>query len=556
MMIFLQIRLFATVKTHQHRFFKWLIVLSDGIHAYSSVMLATQLNQRVTSGELDAKAIIKLNNYTCNIVQETRKVLVILDLTVLTCGSETDIIGQPKPYNDQSVTNPRPTIHPQQNLVDKSENRIVFPISSLTPYQNRWTIRTRVTSKSEIRKWSNSRGEGKLFSVDLIDESGEIRATAFRDQVEKFYDVLEVNKVYYISRCSIKTANKNFTSIKNDYEMTFTNETAVEPCDDIASLPKVSFNFVRIGDIENQPAERMIDVVGVVKSADDVVTINTKSNRQVNKRDIELVDDSGKVVRLTLWGTNAEEFDGSQFPVVAVRGARVTEFGGRSLSVVGSSQLMTNPDIPEAHILRGWFDVQGKDQELVSISTKRGDIGSPGFSGNWKNISDIHGENLGQQEKADYFNLKATIIYIRKENLMYKACPKEDCNKKVIDQGGSYRCEKCNQTFPDFKYRLMISASIVDSTGSNWLTFFQETGEAMLKCTAQQLGAWKENDESKYEHTINEALFQSYILKVRAKMESFNDENRLKCSCVNLTPMDYVQQSRRLLEGIRRMQMV
>ncbi|EDV18754.1 uncharacterized protein TRIADDRAFT_62772, partial [Trichoplax adhaerens] len=180
---------------------RYRIVLSDGIHAYSSVMLATQLNQRVTSGELDAKAIIKLNNYTCNIVQETRKVLVILDLTVLTCGSETDIIGQPKPYNDQSapsksnnyqpqqeiqqqkpsyaptnrsmnqVTNPRPTIHPQQNLVDKSENRIVFPISSLTPYQNRWTIRTRVTSKSEIRKWSNSRGEGKLFSVDLIDES-------------------------------------------------------------------------------------------------------------------------------------------------------------------------------------------------------------------------------------------------------------------------------------------------------------------------------------------------------------------------------------------------
>ena len=27
----------------------------------------------------------------------------------------------------------------------------------------------------------------------------------------------------------MKTANKNFTSIKNDYEMTFTNETAVEP---------------------------------------------------------------------------------------------------------------------------------------------------------------------------------------------------------------------------------------------------------------------------------------------------------------------------------------
>lgn len=35
----------------------------------------------------------------------------------------------------------------------------------------RWTIRARVTNKSGIRTWSNSRGEGKLFSMDLVDES-------------------------------------------------------------------------------------------------------------------------------------------------------------------------------------------------------------------------------------------------------------------------------------------------------------------------------------------------------------------------------------------------
>lgn len=53
-------------------------------------------------------------------------------------------------------------------------------------------VRARVVSKSGIRTWSNSRGEGKLFSMDLVDESGEIRCTAFRDQCDKFYDMLEV----------------------------------------------------------------------------------------------------------------------------------------------------------------------------------------------------------------------------------------------------------------------------------------------------------------------------------------------------------------------------
>ena len=37
--------------------------------------------------------------------------------------------------------------------------------------QPRWTIRARVTNKSSIRTWSNSKGEGRLFSVDLLDES-------------------------------------------------------------------------------------------------------------------------------------------------------------------------------------------------------------------------------------------------------------------------------------------------------------------------------------------------------------------------------------------------
>lgn len=56
-------------------------------------------------------------------------------------------------------------------------------------------IKARVANKSGIRSWSNSRGEGKLFSMDLVDTSGEIRAKVFRDLVDKYYPMMEVSFV-------------------------------------------------------------------------------------------------------------------------------------------------------------------------------------------------------------------------------------------------------------------------------------------------------------------------------------------------------------------------
>lgn len=55
------------------------------------------------------------------------------------------------------------------------------PIASLHPYHSRWTIKARVTAKSDKRTWANAKGEGSLFSVDLLDaQGGQIKATMFK----------------------------------------------------------------------------------------------------------------------------------------------------------------------------------------------------------------------------------------------------------------------------------------------------------------------------------------------------------------------------------------
>ena len=95
------------------------------------------------------------------------------------------------------------------------------PISSLHPYHSRWTIKARVTAKGDKRTWTNAKGEGSLFSVDLLDaQGGQIRATMFKDACEKFYDLFQENKVYSISKGQLKPANKKFSRLPNEYELT------------------------------------------------------------------------------------------------------------------------------------------------------------------------------------------------------------------------------------------------------------------------------------------------------------------------------------------------
>ena len=101
-----------------------------------------------------------------------------------------------------------------------------------------------------------------------------------------------------------------------------------------------------------------------------------------------------------------------------------------------------NPDLPQVHTMKGWYESEGKSAEITSL-TQVGARGAGGMGGdmgsNIKLISDVKRENLGMNNadgKPEYYSAQAYVVKFKKEKALYKACSKVNdgipCNKKVL----------------------------------------------------------------------------------------------------------------------------
>eukprot|EP00746_Dinoflagellata_sp_MGD_P124179 gnl/MRDRNA2_/MRDRNA2_58766_c0_seq1.p1 gnl/MRDRNA2_/MRDRNA2_58766_c0~~gnl/MRDRNA2_/MRDRNA2_58766_c0_seq1.p1 ORF type:complete len:580 (+),score=121.03 gnl/MRDRNA2_/MRDRNA2_58766_c0_seq1:88-1827(+) len=473
-------------------------------------------------------------------------------------------VHQASPYGVGGPSRPMSGGAPAQASFDNGGP--LTPISELTPYSRRWKVKGRVISKTDIRMFRN--GEGKLFSIEIVDGGGQIRAALFGSCVDKYFNVIREKGVYLFSGGTVKKANKAYNP-NGEFEITFGEQTEIVDAPDDAAIPglNVQYNFKQsLASLENDAPGSIVDVAAIIAELKQTVDINLKAGGTKPKRDIVLVDDSGASVQMTLWGNTIAQSDGMEGKVIFVKGAKVSDFGGRSLSNLSQTRMEFDGTGHErGNQLRAWYQAHGREPVRNALT------GRGGGSGPRQTLEECKEEDkmlgIEDQNSMPDPNLKYIIhILAHDRPPYYLACPFEIaaseegkqprcCNKKVEQVNGQYMCaagHSCQEPIA----RWMFSPTFGDETGSMIMRVFDEAGQSLMGCQANAIARiWEQKDTNadaadQIDNIFRAAQWKRWRLRVKSKREMWNDEDRINMQVMEATPIQISKEGMSMLENV------
>lgn len=601
-----------TIKKHNNN--RMLAHVSDGQHIATAILIGN-CYKLIDEGQAKAFSVIKLVRYHLQPIEKesSRNVMIFFDAEVVAeangkignpvfLAQEKQEDGVPGGGNQSTSSTTMPTmVSPQQpggtGAVVKLGNQLppghahVIPIAHLNPYNSNWTIKVRVTSKSDVRSGNKNGRDWRMFKAELLDNAGsEITATFFGDAVSLFYDVVKVGGVYLMSAGRVKLVDRRFTNIPGrDYEITFDDKSVIVPSDDDNDIATMQFDFLKLDDVVNFEAGKVVDFCGIIVNVGETRTITTRRDgKQLTKRDVRVGEDSGKSIDITLWGDEAINFSGVPGDPLAIKGGRVGDFmGGKTLSAMHSSVLQLGSELSKnetaQQLLKWWNSGGGSSTSFECISDRSSGPAGGSSSGPMDVSSRKTVEEILQPSSGDYLSIsggsndishvKGWIQYINRDidRIMYPACktprvndPTKTCMKKVTqdeEDSSKWTCSICGPTAMEYRY--IISANIADDTDcANFVSFFNDQGNELLGFTADELHAFYENiqrDSNNPEWTaiFNAVLNKEYIFTLRTRMEMSNrGEEQQRVTVLRMRPVvgdTLLQECKNLADAIRKM---
>ena len=371
------------LNNNQDTIVRFRVALGDQCDQSILAILSAKHNHLVETNQVKIDSVLRLDDYRLNVlsIDPPRAVLDILNFHVLLDETGRELFSDLSPikkFKSNPVTaysvNKTP-IAIEQTMFNGCK---IVPIANLNPFQNKWSIKVRCSMVREIKHLTE---KNLNFQVaEFTDSSGQIKLTEFVNNVNacgKLKGILKDN-IYYISNCLVKNVNKKYCSLNNKYEMSITRSSVVQLCQDASAK-----FYVSLDQVFEKKINDLIDVIGIIKSVQATSsTFSKAAGKIIVKRDFCIFDAKTCSMAVTIWNEQANEFKGIVDQIITIKNAKICDFNGIRLNVNDIENIDINPDIPESHNLRHWFN-QTRD---VSQST------IPSMDTSSKNENNFHHE--------------------------------------------------------------------------------------------------------------------------------------------------------------------
>jgi replication factor A1 len=544
------------------------IELSDGYCSFEVLVFKTLRPKIQTEAKL-------YDVIWAGVLKHKEAVYVLFEVSVV-LKNITDLIGRPVSFDEYK----RKGFHnmagscliplsvtagtESHKIVSKveEEDEDYTPISLLTVGSNSWAIKARIVSKSEIKSIPSKvsgREATTLFNLTLIDKSGKVSATFFKEAAQKFYDYLEVGKVYIFTNGEVRRRT-NFTSNNSAVEITFSPRSDIAKCSSDGAVPLEYYEFKRCSDIQALENGIFCDLVGIILDIETESSIMTKKGEPLAKQVLKVGDDSMTEIELTFWGNQTSLLRNLKKGDLALfTSLRVSEFKGKSLNTSQDTVITTKmPDhhrVKEVIVWRNQKEKAGGISSTNFASLKTGGDSKEAIIvtiSNYKRIASELGSNTAMGEKFPVFTVIGWLsmlpvgvtpdgIKSLGGNYFYNKCPNDKCYKKAeYDENDPNRCvcSSCGVLNKPPVPKFIGTFRIADTTDQLYTKMSGDyVGSALYGKSCQQLREAESIDRDDFVRYCYDRCNHLYYFRITPKMESYGGEIKVAHNCLSCYPV-------------------
>ena len=385
-----------------------------------------------------------------------------------------------------------------------------------------------------------------------------MQITCFSKGVDKFFDLVQENKVYAIIGGYIKLNDRKFYCGKNisEYRLILDENASIKEMVDDGSIENnTSCNFMKINKALEINVYSVVDLCVYVLECGEAQLKNTKNGEQYLRKLI-VCDDSEYKIELTLWRIHATiNLEKNQFLVI--KNAKIGEFNGRNISSYDDTSILVNPqnykEVEELKIFmenfRGEFkSLKNLNNEEKNYKENNG-IGSMVYY--MTEILDILDNDHGKNEFNTY-KIKGTITQIiHNERNFYAGCPEISCKRKCVynEQKDEWFCNHCSNMIKKPCYYYNLSIRVKDCSCEQWIDLFGVNAEKILKINAEDYRNLLLSGDSEKLKEINDNIeFKTFYFTIKPKIHMFNGNIKKKLYTHKLEPVDHRNETKRIIE--------